>query len=117
MSMSSLIAFGSHTATHAILTGLEPTALERELRQPLEALRTQQVSWIPVLCYPNGNHSSYIVRSARAAGYTAAITTGVRAQSTTSADLFRLRRVGIHDDVTRSIPLLTFHLASQTWAS
>ena len=42
MSMSSLIAFGSHTATHAILTGLEPAALERELRRPLEALRTQQ---------------------------------------------------------------------------
>lgn len=111
------IAFGSHTATHAILTGLEPVALERELRRPLDTLRAERVNFTPVLCYPNGNHSSFVVRSARAAGYAAAITTAAGAESTTPADLFRLRRVGVHNDMTRSTSLLTFHLARQTWSS
>jgi peptidoglycan/xylan/chitin deacetylase (PgdA/CDA1 family) len=111
------ISFGSHTATHAILTGLEPAALERELRRPLETLRAERVNSAPVLCYPNGNHSSFVVRSARAAGYIAAITTTAGAESATPADLFRLRRVGVHDDITRSTPLFTFHLARQTWSS
>ena len=114
---SSGIAFGSHTATHAILTGLDAAALERELREPLEVLRTRGVRSIPVLCYPNGNHSSFIVRSARAAGYTAAITTKPGAESTRPADLFRLRRVGVHDDITRTASLFTFHLARETWSS
>jgi peptidoglycan/xylan/chitin deacetylase (PgdA/CDA1 family) len=116
MSLSG-ISFGSHTATHAILTGLEHAALERELRQPLETLRAERVNHVPVLCYPNGNHSSFVVRSARAAGYTAGITTSPGAESTKPADLFRLRRVGIHNDMTHSAALFTFHLARQTWSS
>ena len=117
MCSSSVITFGSHSATHAMLTRIEASSLDRELRHPLETLRAEGVNHVPVLCYPNGNHSSVVVRSARAAGYTAAITTTPGAERQSPDDLFRLRRVSIHDDVTQSVPSLTFHIARQTWAS
>jgi peptidoglycan/xylan/chitin deacetylase (PgdA/CDA1 family) len=117
MSASSLITFGSHSATHAMLTRLDASTLDGELRRPLETLRAERVNHVPVLCYPNGNHSSFVIRSARAAGYTAGVTTAPGAERQFPDDLFRLRRVGIHNDVAQSVPSLTFHIARQTWAS
>lgn len=109
------IEFGSHTASHPILTALEPAALERELRQPLEALDMQGVNRVPVLCYPNGDYSTAVVAAARRAGYVAAVTTTPGTESSRPGNLFELKRVGVHDDVTRSIPLLELHIARQTW--
>jgi peptidoglycan/xylan/chitin deacetylase (PgdA/CDA1 family) len=111
------IAFGSHTCTHAMLPRLGRTALERELRRPLDVLRQQLVNYVPVLSYPNGDHTDAVVAAARAAGYRAAVTTDSGPESGHPADLFRLKRIGVHDDVSRSTPLLTFHLARHAWAS
>lgn len=109
------VAFGSHTCTHAMLSRLDRPALDRELRRSLEVLEAQQVAWVPVLAYPNGDHDDAVVQAARAAGYRAAVTTVPGAESSRPADLLRLKRIGLHEDVTRSIPLFMFHIGRQIW--
>jgi peptidoglycan/xylan/chitin deacetylase (PgdA/CDA1 family) len=104
------IAFGSHTCRHAILPGLDRPTLQHELVRPLEVLAEQQVAWVPVLAYPNGDHDDIVVEAARDAGYRAAVTTVAGAESSRPADPLRLRRIGVHEDVTRSISQFMFHV-------
>lgn len=107
------ISFGSHTCTHANLTRLDEGALARELRRPIEVLEQQRVNYVRVLSYPNGDHTDAVVAAAQAAGYAAAVTTIPGPESARPADLFRLKRIGVHEDVSRSESLLTFHIARQ----
>jgi peptidoglycan/xylan/chitin deacetylase (PgdA/CDA1 family) len=111
------IAFGSHTCTHAALGRVDPEQLKHELRCSLDVLRRERVNVVPVLSYPYGDYSEAAAAGARAAGYHAAVTTDVGLEPGRPADLFRLKRVGVHDDVSRSVPLLTFHIARQTQAT
>jgi peptidoglycan/xylan/chitin deacetylase (PgdA/CDA1 family) len=111
------IVFGAHSCSHAILTRVPPARLERELRHPLNVLAEQRVSSIPVLAYPNGDHDAAVVEAARSAGYRAAVTTTPGLEPSRPGDLFRLRRIGVHDDVSRSAPSLTLHIARQLWAA
>ena len=111
------VEFGSHTSTHAILTRLDRAALEVELKRPHETLASRCDQYLPVLCYPNGDHSEEVVTAARAAGYLAAVTTNPGVESRRPDDLFRLRRVGLHEDVARTVPLLALHLARQACRS
>ena len=111
------VSFASHTSTHVNLTRLAGAALERELRAPLDVLREQRVDHVPVLAYPNGDYTDAVVAAARVAGYRAAVTTSPGVESSTPADRFRLKRIGVHDDVTQSVPLLALHVARQARAS
>jgi hypothetical protein len=70
-----------------------------------------------VLAYPNGDHDAAVVEAARSAGYRAAVTTTPGLEPSRPGDLFRLRRIGVHDDVSRSAPSLTLHIARQLWAA
>jgi peptidoglycan/xylan/chitin deacetylase (PgdA/CDA1 family) len=108
------ISFGSHTCTHANLTRLDDEALERELRRPIQVLEQHRVNHVRVLSYPNGDHTDAVVAAAQAAGYDAAVTTNPGPESARPADLFRLKRIGVHEDVSRSDSLLTFHIAQQS---
>lgn len=110
------ITFGSHTSTHANLTRLSGAALDRELREPLEVLRREDLAFVPVLAYPNGDHSDAVVQAARAAGYHAAVTTNAGAEGSRPFDRLRLRRIGVHDDVTQSTSSFAFHVARQACA-
>jgi len=58
-----------------------------------------------------GMRDGAVVNEAQAAGYEAAVSTQPGAERWHDADLFRLRRVGVHNDVSASIPLLAFHLS------
>jgi len=107
------VSFGSHTSTHVNLTRLDGDALELELRAPLDVLRQQRVNHVPILAYPNGDHTDGVVAAARRAGYGAAVTTRPGLESGRPVDLFRLKRIGVHDDVTRSASLLALHVARQ----
>jgi peptidoglycan/xylan/chitin deacetylase (PgdA/CDA1 family) len=108
------IAFGSHSKTHANLTRLSGPALESELRESLEMLRARARTCVPVLAYPNGDHTGAVAAAAKAAGYRAAVTTMPGLERRIPSDPFRLRRIGVHDDVAQSIPLFALHVARQT---
>jgi peptidoglycan/xylan/chitin deacetylase (PgdA/CDA1 family) len=111
------ITFGSHSSSHANLTRLSGAALERELREPLEMLCRRGVNHVPVLAYPNGDHTDAVVAAARAAGYRAAVTVRRGLESSVPADRFRLRRIGVHEDVSRSAPTLALHIGRQSLAA
>lgn len=107
------ISFGSHTASHANLTRLNGAALDRELCLSLDAIHARSVDAVPVLAYPNGDCTDAVAAAAKAAGYSAAVTTVPGLEGPRPRDLFRLRRVGVHEDMTRSIPRLALHIARQ----
>lgn len=104
------IAFGSHTCTHASLDRLDRHQLQRELQQSFDVLLRQAVNFVPVLSYPYGEYTDFVLSEARAAGYEAAVTTHAGLESNRPGDVFRLKRIGVHDDVSRTVPLLTFHI-------
>lgn len=105
------ITFGAHSVNHKILTKLPKEEVEAEVSNSMRALREQLLEPIPVFCYPNGNYSSEIMQCVKYAGYQAAITTDPGWEDRHSSELFRLKRVGIHNDLTYTDSLFAFHLA------
>jgi len=109
---SRLISFGSHTVTHQILTTLNDTAIKRELVNSREKLLQKQVvdSAFISFCYPNGNYSDEIVRMVQDAGYNLAVTTQ-KGWNHQRSNPFTLRRIGIHQDMSSTIPLFACRIA------
>jgi peptidoglycan/xylan/chitin deacetylase (PgdA/CDA1 family) len=105
------IAFGSHAATHRILTRLSDAEIREEVTGSLETLRREPVNWVPVFCYPNGDYNDPVVDQVAASGYHAAVSTESGAEVWDGPDLLRLRRVSVHNDVSASIPLFAFHVS------
>jgi peptidoglycan/xylan/chitin deacetylase (PgdA/CDA1 family) len=108
------ISFGSHSCTHRILTTLTRDDIESELRRSQCALRDHDVNHIPVFSYPNGDYTPDIARLVRAAGYEAAVTVRAGFEDAAPPDLFGLRRIGIHNDATSTMPLFTLQLSGLT---
>jgi peptidoglycan/xylan/chitin deacetylase (PgdA/CDA1 family) len=91
----------AHGATHAILRGLDQSAVERELRTAAESLRAHGHGRHRLLAYPNGDHDDLVRRTARELGYRAAVTTE-HGLASVGGDPMRLPRVALHDDVSRT---------------
>jgi len=107
-----LIGFGSHTATHQILTTLEDNAIREELSKSREKLLAERVAWpdfIP-FCYPNGNFNEKIARMALEIGYTLAVSTKVGWNAKTY-DHFALKRIPVHEDMTSTNALFACRMA------
>jgi len=103
MAQSGLITFGSHTASHRILTTLGDDEIRDELMQSKDRLISEKVidpSFIP-FCYPNGNYNEKIVKMVKEAGYSLAVTTD-NGWNTFGSDPFTLKRIGIHQDMASS---------------
>lgn len=101
MAQSGLIAFGSHTASHQILTTLSDEEVQDELLRSKERLIAEKVaddSFIP-FCYPNGSYNENIARMVKEAGYSLAVIIG-KGWNHANSDPFTLRRIGIHQDMT-----------------
>lgn len=105
------ITFGSHSCTHRLLTSLSVGKIQKELTDSLCTLKSNSINFVPVLAYPNGNYSPQIVDEVKRAGYRAAVTTRFGFEQSSPNDVFELKRVGIHHDVTATLPLFTFHIA------
>ena len=105
------VSFGSHSATHRILTHLDPHEVHREVDGSLKALRERPVATVPVFCYPNGDWSEELGRSVETAGYAAATTTRFGYEGRAPSLRFGLKRIHIHNDVTYTPKLFAFHLA------
>lgn len=101
MAVTGLIDFGGHTHNHAILTVLAPKQVQHELTECREQLLQRGVvdgAWLP-FCYPNGNHNEETVTMVRDAGYGVAVTTE-KGWNQPPLHWQRLRRIGMHEDVS-----------------
>jgi peptidoglycan/xylan/chitin deacetylase (PgdA/CDA1 family) len=108
------IAFGSHSKSHANLTRLDEAALAEELGGSLDALRRRPINHVPVLAYPNGNCTRKVARAAQAAGYRAAVTVRRGLEQSFPLDRFRLKRINVHEDVSRSASTFALHIGRQS---
>ena len=104
------ISFGSHSCTHRILTNLSRSEIEMELKASKRELVARQVNDVPVFCYPNGNCNEEIKNLVRDSGYQAAVGVHSGVEGELPKNMFELRRIGIHNDITNTISLFSFHL-------
>lgn len=103
MKGSGLVSFGSHTHNHRILVHLREEEVRKELNVSKEILLREGAadpSFIP-FCYPNGDWNDRIAQRVREAGYHASVTTENGWNEETSTP-FELKRLAIHQDMTRS---------------
>ena len=107
MARSGLITFGSHTASHRILTILRETEIGDELiksREKLMAEKTVNPSYIP-FSYPNGNYDKRIAEVLKDTGYSLAVTTE-KGWNHCGSDHFALKRVSVHQDMASTMAML-----------
>lgn len=109
---ANLITFGSHTASHKILTMLSMNEVRKELRVSMERLVQEGISQIDNIpfCYPNGNYDDEIATMVEESGYKLAFTTK-NGWNSIGQDAFTLKRIGIHEDMTHSIDMFACILA------
>ena len=105
------ISFGSHSCNHIILTKLGAEELQNETAASLHVLKEKRINYVPVFCYPNGDYADKIIEQVKQAGYTAAVSTRFGCEGNTTKELFDLKRIGIHNDISSTIPLFIFHLS------
>jgi peptidoglycan/xylan/chitin deacetylase (PgdA/CDA1 family) len=88
------IEFGSHTLSHARLTGLAPEQLEAELEVSRRALEERFGSPVLSLCFPYGAVNAAVKEATKRAGYAF----GVASDSGPlrfGEDLFEIRRAQV----------------------
>jgi len=81
------VRFGSHTQTHALLTGIAPEAAQHEIRASKQAVEQLLGGCCEAFSYPNGDWSPKIRRLVEEAGYRVACTTERGAWTTASDPL------------------------------
>jgi len=108
------ISFGSHSCNHKILTKLSANEIEKELKDSMCTLQGKKINYIPVFCYPNGNYNQGIIKQVKATGYRSAVSILYGYEEGSPQDLFSLKRISIHNDITYKIPLFVFHISGLT---
>ena len=99
LSESGLIAVGSHSVTHPIMTTCSDEAVMREATESRARITGELGGDCGIFCYPNGAESDFDSRTKTAllkAGYAGALTT-VNGPNDRSTDRFELRRHMIDD--------------------
>jgi peptidoglycan/xylan/chitin deacetylase (PgdA/CDA1 family) len=101
LNRSGLVDFGSHTATHPILSRCSLEQQEEELRRSRDTLRLYlaEVNW---LAFPNGTARDFThatCQIARALGFQAALTT-IFGCHRIDADRFSMRRIAVGADTS-----------------
>jgi peptidoglycan/xylan/chitin deacetylase (PgdA/CDA1 family) len=109
MSLAGL-SFGSHSCSHRIMTTIAPDEVSKELLRSAQVLLDEGVNYVPVFCYPNGNSDVHIQRLVQASGYQAAVSVRMGVEGREPENQYAIRRVGIHNDVTHTIPLFSLRL-------
>lgn len=103
------VSFGSHSSNHLILTQLPFDRVRHELEGSQRILKEKGLNDLPVFCYPNGNSSEAVRRAVSEAGYRAAVG-GAGLEEIRPKDLFKIRRIGIHNDISRTVPLFSWRI-------
>ena len=96
------VQFGAHTMTHPHLHRCDAATADAEIRGSREAIARHVDRPCPLFAYPYGKHTPQMRELVEKAGFVAAFTTKcghIRA----GADLLRLNRIDIHDEVAPSL--------------
>lgn len=104
------VSFGSHSCSHRILTTITSDDISAELAKSRQVLLEQGVNYVPVFCYPNGNSDERIQRQVQACGYEAACSVKMGVEGPVPDNKYAIRRVGIHNDITSTIPLFSWRV-------
>lgn len=105
------ISFGSHSASHRILSRLDPSEVRQDVEASTAGLRRPGVARVEAFCYPNGGYNATVIEVVRRVGYRAAVTTDFGVEGLTPEDPFRLRRIGVHNDISASRALFAVRVA------
>lgn len=103
------IRFGSHTVTHAELGRCEPEQIRRELVDSRATLAERLAHPSRWFCFPKGSHSDTACQIV--SEYYAGAVLVENGYVARGDDAYRLRRIGIHDDVSRTPSLFAWRLA------
>jgi len=101
---SGLINFGAHTANHVILDQVSLQQAEQEIVQSRQHIEDQLGIQVNYFAYPNGNFNKDIKKLLKRIGFKGAVTTQKKLIDE-KVSLFEIPRIGMHDDVSNSIPL------------
>lgn len=104
------ISFGSHSCSHHLLTQLNGETIRHELQESDRVLRTLPLGYVPVFCYPNGDNNDAIQDLVKESQYVAAVGTRSGVEGRRPENMYELNRIGMHNDITETVPLLSFHL-------
>ena len=74
-------------------------------------LEVRNINNIDVFAYPNGNYDKRIKKILKEHGYQAAVTTHFGTEKPITQNIFQLKRINIHNDISSTIPLLKVHLS------
>ena len=105
------ISFGSHSANHRILTRIKVAGAKEEIKNSLGMLTGKNTNFVPVFCYPDGEYNNEIQELVKRGGYRAAVTTRFGFESKLPENLFGIKRIGIHNDISERLSLFSWHIA------
>lgn len=110
MAKSGFINYGSHSDNHYILNSISEDSVYQELILSKDILIKYGLlgsSFIP-FCYPNGGHNDRIVKMVQETGYNLAVTTRNGWNDISNdTNLYTLKRISIHEDITSTIPMFS----------
>jgi len=98
------IDFGSHGLTHEILTNITAAEVRKEVLESRRIIEERIRKSIYAFSYPNGDHDPVVRKCVAECGYEIAFGTR-RGFAGPGDDPFSLKRVNVHDDVTREVPM------------
>jgi peptidoglycan/xylan/chitin deacetylase (PgdA/CDA1 family) len=104
------ISFGSHTHNHKILKYCTENEIREELSQSYKIGNRNTINFVPIFCYPNGICTTFIENIVRNSAYRAAVTTKLGIENMSKINYFKIKRIGLHEDVCSSHQLLTNRL-------
>ncbi len=91
------VSFGSHTQTHQILTTIQPSQIQKEIRLSKCELEKALNSTCHIFAYPNGNWNSQIKDIVAQEGFKLAFTTE-RGAWTPDCDPLAIPRANVYED-------------------
>ena len=98
------IQFGSHGHSHCILPRAEMNIARKELEQSKSIMEAKLGKEVSAFSYPNGDFNEEVVGMVRDSGYRIAFGTE-NGRVSWQDNPYKLKRVNVHEDMTRSIPM------------
>jgi peptidoglycan/xylan/chitin deacetylase (PgdA/CDA1 family) len=97
------IDFGSHGCSHRILTTLNLDEVKQELIVSKKIIEEEIGKKVHLFSYPNGDYNSEVKKLVQEAAYRCAVTIKGCEEKEKEPDLFALRRIGVHEDMSTDL--------------